>query len=53
LLARGVDSAFEFRQAFGEPAHALANFNQAKVNGLQLDQIFEVWVHLPLILAQA
>jgi hypothetical protein len=46
LLARGVDSSFQFCQALREPAQALANFNQAKVNGLQFNQIFEMWMHL-------
>ena len=31
----------------------VANFNQAEINGLQLNQVFEVGMHPRLILAQA
>ncbi len=53
LLPHSGDAAFEFRKAFWEPAHALANFDQAEINGLQLNQVFEVGMHPRPILAQA
>jgi hypothetical protein len=40
LQSSGGDSGFESRKAFREPAHALSNFDQAEIYGLQLNQVF-------------
>jgi 4-oxalocrotonate tautomerase len=53
LLARGGDTGFQFRKPFREPAQAFANFDQAEINSLQVNQVFEVGMHLHDILAQA
>ena len=52
LLPGSHDAGFDFGQAFREPAQALANFDQAEINGLQLNQVFEMGMHPMCILAQ-
>jgi hypothetical protein len=40
LALRGRNARFHFRQALWEPGQALANSNQAQINGLQFNECF-------------